>query len=67
MGTNCAALLAYLFLYLYKADFIKGFSRKAKNKDSPILNGLLTTKKNKYVVNKKFEHFHDISFLRIFW
>ena len=30
LGTNYAPLLADLFLYLYEADFIQGFSRKAK-------------------------------------
>ena len=28
MGTNCAPLLADLFLYLYEADFMQIFSRK---------------------------------------
>ena len=30
IGTNCAPLLADLFLYSYEAYFIQGFSRKAK-------------------------------------
>jgi hypothetical protein len=30
MSTNCAPLLADLFLYSYEAEFIQGFSRKAK-------------------------------------
>jgi hypothetical protein len=30
MGTNCAPLLADLFLYSYEEDFIQGFSRKTK-------------------------------------
>jgi len=32
MGTNCAPLLADLFIYSYEADFIQGFSRKMKKK-----------------------------------
>jgi hypothetical protein len=28
MGTNCAPLLADLFLYLYEADFIQGLLKK---------------------------------------
>ena len=30
LGTNCAPLLADLFVYSYEADFIQGFSRKTK-------------------------------------
>jgi hypothetical protein len=32
MGTNCAPLLADLFLYLYEADFIQGLLKKNKKK-----------------------------------
>ena len=32
MGTNCAPLLADLFLYLYEADFIQGLLKKNENK-----------------------------------
>ena len=32
MGTNCAPLLADLFLYSYEADFIHGLLKKNKNK-----------------------------------
>jgi hypothetical protein len=32
MGTNCAALLADLFLYTYKADFIQGLLKKNEKK-----------------------------------
>jgi hypothetical protein len=28
MGTNCAPSLAYLFVYSYDADFIKGLLKK---------------------------------------
>jgi len=36
MGTNCAPLLADLFLYSYEADFIQRFQEKQKEA-SPIL------------------------------
>ena len=32
MGTNCALLLANLFLYSYDADFIQGFLKKNEKK-----------------------------------
>ena len=32
MGTNCAPLLANLFLYSYEADFIKGLLKKKEQK-----------------------------------
>ena len=32
MGTNCAPLLADLFLYLYEADFIQGLLKKNEKK-----------------------------------
>jgi len=32
MGTNCAPLLADLFLYSYEADFIQGLLKKNKKK-----------------------------------
>ena len=32
MGKNCAPLLAYLFLYLYKTDFIQGLRKKNEKK-----------------------------------
>ena len=32
MGTNCAPLLADLFLYSYEADFIQGLFKKKKKK-----------------------------------
>ena len=32
MGTNCAPLLADLFLYSYEADFIQGFLKKTEKK-----------------------------------
>ena len=32
MGTNCAPLLADLFLYSYEADFIQGFLKKNEKK-----------------------------------
>jgi hypothetical protein len=32
MNTNCASLLADLFLYLYEADFIQGFLMKNEKK-----------------------------------
>jgi hypothetical protein len=37
MGTNCAPLLADLFLYSYEADFIQGVPKKKLNEASPIL------------------------------
>jgi hypothetical protein len=38
MGTNCAPLLADLFLYSYEADFIQGFLKKNENKLSRSFN-----------------------------
>ena len=32
MGTNCAPLLAHLFLYSYEADFIQGIFKKNEKK-----------------------------------
>ena len=32
MGTNCAPLLAYLFLYSYEADFIQGLLKIIEKK-----------------------------------
>jgi uncharacterized membrane protein YheB (UPF0754 family) len=32
MGTNCAPLLADLFLYSYEVDFIQGLLKKNENK-----------------------------------
>jgi hypothetical protein len=32
MGTNCAPLLAYLFLYSYEEDFIQGLLQKNEKK-----------------------------------
>jgi hypothetical protein len=32
MGTNCASLLADLFIYLYEADFIQGLLKKNEKK-----------------------------------
>ena len=37
MGTNCAPLLADLFLYSYEADFIQGLLKKKRKEASPIL------------------------------
>ena len=37
MGTNCAPLLADLFLYSYEADFIQGLLKKKREEASPIL------------------------------
>ena len=37
-GTNCASLLADLFLYSYEADFIQGFLNKNENKLSRSFN-----------------------------
>ncbi len=34
MGTNCAFLLADLFLYSYEADFKKGLLQKNDNKQA---------------------------------
>ena len=31
MGTNCAPLLADLFLYSYEAEFVQSLSKKARN------------------------------------
>jgi hypothetical protein len=38
MGTNCAPLLADLFLYSYETDFINGLPKKNENEASPIFN-----------------------------
>jgi hypothetical protein len=37
MGTNCASLLADLFLYSFEADFIQGLLKKKRKEASPIL------------------------------
>jgi len=37
MGTNCAPLLADLFLYSYEADFIQGLLKKKRKEANPIL------------------------------
>jgi hypothetical protein len=51
MGTNCAPLLADLFLYSYEADFIQG---------------LLMKNDKKLTRSKKIEHVDDISFRELF-
>ena len=38
MGTNCALLLADLFLYSYEADFIQGLLKKNKKKLARFFN-----------------------------
>ena len=38
MGTNCAPLLADLFLYSYEADFIQGHLKKNEKKLAPSFN-----------------------------
>ena len=38
MGTNCAPLLADLFLYSYEADFIQGLLKKNENKLAQFIN-----------------------------
>jgi hypothetical protein len=38
MGTNCAPLLADLFLYSYEADFIQGLLRKNEKKLARFFN-----------------------------
>jgi hypothetical protein len=38
MGTNCAPLLADLFLYSYKADFIQGLLKKSEKNLSRSFN-----------------------------
>jgi hypothetical protein len=35
MGTNCAPLLADLFLYSYETDFIKGLQKKKPKRSYP--------------------------------
>jgi hypothetical protein len=37
MATNCAPLLANLFLYSYEADFIQGVLKKNEKEVGPIL------------------------------
>ena len=37
MATNCAPLLADLFLYSYEADFIQGLLKKNEKEAGPIL------------------------------
>ena len=37
MATNCAPLLAKLFLYSYEADFIQGVLKKNEKEVGPIL------------------------------
>ena len=38
MGTNCAQLLTYLFLYLYEAGFIQGLLKKQEKKLAKLFN-----------------------------
>ena len=38
MGTNCAALLADLFLYLYEEDFIQGLLKKNEKRVARFFN-----------------------------
>jgi hypothetical protein len=57
MGTNCAPLLADLFLYLYEADFIQGLLQKNEKKLARSFN---------FTVNQKLEHVDDISFRELF-
>jgi hypothetical protein len=79
MGTNCAPLLADLFLYSHEADFIRGLLKKNGKKLAQSFNfmfrytiGIPTVLKNtsikddKYVVNQKLEHVDDISFRDLF-
>jgi hypothetical protein len=80
MGTNCAPLLADLFLYSCEADFIQGLLKKNEKKLArsfyftfryvddvlSLNNSSLSTKYNKYVVNQKLEHVVDISFRELF-
>ena len=44
MGTNCAPLLANLYLHIYEFEFLKQFLQTNSNKDS---NQQITTKKQK--------------------
>ena len=37
MGTNCAPLLADLFLYSYEAEFIQGLVQKGEKRNKPSL------------------------------
>jgi hypothetical protein len=62
MSTNCAPLLADLFLYSYEAEFIQGLLKKSKKKLARSFNFTF----NKYVVNQKLEHVEDISFRELF-
>jgi hypothetical protein len=43
MGTNCASLLAELFLYWCEADFIQWRLKEKQNEASPIRNASLLT------------------------
>jgi hypothetical protein len=63
MGTNCAPLLADLFLYSYEADFIQGLLKKNEKKLARSFN---FTFHYKYVVNQKLEHVDDISLRELF-
>jgi hypothetical protein len=40
MGTNCAPLLANLFLYSYEADFIQGLLKKNEQKLARSFNNM---------------------------
>jgi hypothetical protein len=40
MGTNCAPLLANLFLYSYEADFIQGLLKKKEQKLARSFNNM---------------------------
>jgi len=51
MGTNCAPLLAYLFLHAYEADFLQCF---LKNKD----------RKLSQTFNSSFRYIDDVLWLK---
>ncbi len=57
MGTNCAPLLADLFLYSYKADFIQGFVKKNEKKLVRSFN--FTFRSKQLLNNSSFGDFAD--------
>ena len=61
MGTNCASLLADLFLYFYEAHFIQGLLRKTKRSyPDPLFHVLLYIWcPFKNINNFKFDDFVD--------
>ena len=60
MGTNCASLVAYLFLFCYERDFMKSLS---DDKQADIIDAFNTTPR--YLDN--ILNINNINFILIIW